>query len=277
MNGRMGICGESRSAWRRLELKRQLDRARTANLVKRAETFIRAPMPILDAPAQGGQRGDYQRIVSGGSFRLDRCRSRTLVRPPLRFVNCGEVRARRIHSVYAPVMSSLSPGRPEDTERPAKPSHAFLFKIELHSHPQLLCVIRGAMEPLMEVLGFSAESGREIIRAVDESVSNIMRHSYHGRMDLPIELHCSRLERCNGAETEQGIEILIFDSGPTVDPTKLEARPLEEIRPGGLGLHIIRASMDSVEYKRDGQLNQLRLVKFTGSKKCCPELKDQGQ
>lgn len=171
-------------------------------------------------------------------------------------------------------MNSLSAGQPEETGRSAKPSRAFLLKLELRSHPQLLCVIRGAMEPLMEMLGFSPENCREIIRAVDESVSNIMRHSYQGREDQPIELYCSRLERRTGAETEQGVEILLFDCGPAVDPTKLEARSLDEVRPGGLGLHIIRASMDSVEYKRAGRLNRLRLVKYTGSKKCRQESKE---
>ena len=171
-------------------------------------------------------------------------------------------------------MKSLSAGQPEENKETEKASRAFLLKLELRSHPQLLCVIRGALEPLMEMLGFTPERGREIIRAVDESVSNIMRHSYRGRLDQPIEVYCNRLERRTSAETEQGVEILLFDCGPAVDPTKLEARPLDEIRPGGLGLHIIRASMDSVEYKRAGHLNRLRLVKFTGSKKCCPESKE---
>lgn len=171
-------------------------------------------------------------------------------------------------------MKSLSAGQSQETKGTEKPRRAFLLKLELRSHPQLLCVIRGAMEPLLEMLGFSAERGREIIRAVDESVSNIMRHSYNGRLDQPIEAYFSRLERRNGAETEDGVEILLFDCGPAVDPTKLKARSLDEVRPGGLGLHIIRDSMDSVEYKRAGRLNRLRLVKYTGSKKCCPESKE---
>lgn len=168
-------------------------------------------------------------------------------------------------------MKSVSARPPQEAKQAAKARRAFLLKLELRSHPQLLCVIRGAIEPLMEMLGFSAENGREIVRAVDESVANIMRHSYQGRLDQPIEVYCSRLERGTGAETEQGVEILLFDCGPAVDPTKLEARPLDDLRPGGLGLHIIRDGMDSVEYKRAGRLNRLRLVKYAGSKKCCPE------
>jgi anti-sigma regulatory factor (Ser/Thr protein kinase) len=89
-----------------------------------------------------------------------------------------------------------------------------------------------------------------------------MRHSYHGRLDQPIEMYCNRLHRRANGQTEQAIEILLFDCGPAVDTTKLRARPLDEVRPGGLGLHIIRGSMDTVEYKRAGRLNRLRLVKY---------------
>jgi serine/threonine-protein kinase RsbW len=169
-------------------------------------------------------------------------------------------------------MKSLAASKSRDLKRSSKLGRDFLLKLELRSHPNLLCVVRGAMEPLMEALGFSPENCRAIIRAVDEAVSNIMRHSYSGRLDQPIEIYCSRLHRATGSEPEQGVELLLFDCGPAVDTTKLPARPLDEIRPGGLGLHIIRGSMDTVEYKRAGRLNRLRLVKFAGPASLCPKL-----
>jgi anti-sigma regulatory factor (Ser/Thr protein kinase) len=141
-------------------------------------------------------------------------------------------------------------------------SRDFMLKLELRSHPTLLCALRGALEPLMETLGFPDEQNRAIIRAVDEAVSNIMRHSYEGRPDQPIEVRCNRLERHVNGEVEKGVEILLFDCGPAVDTTKIQARSLDEVRPGGLGLHIIRSSMDTVEYMRADGLNQLRLVKY---------------
>jgi anti-sigma regulatory factor (Ser/Thr protein kinase) len=162
-------------------------------------------------------------------------------------------------------MNQLAAKQPRGLKKPSKLGRAFLLKLELRSHPTLLCVIRGALEPLMEMLGFSPEHNRAIIRAVDEAVSNIMRHAYHGRLDQPIEVYCNRLQRRTNGEIEQGVEILLFDCGPALDTTKLVARPLEEIRPGGLGLHIIRGSMDSVEYKRAGRLNRLRLIKYARS------------
>ena len=147
-------------------------------------------------------------------------------------------------------------------KKSSKLSRAFLLKLELRSHPTLLCVIRGALEPLMEMLGFSEEQNRAVIRGVDEAVSNIMKHSYHGRLDQPIEVYCNRLQRRAQGQTERGVEILLFDCGPAVDTTKLTPRSLDELRPGGLGLHIIRGSLDSVQYKRAGRLNRLRLVKY---------------
>ncbi len=124
----------------------------------------------------------------------------------------------------------------------------------------------------MEMLGFSPEHCRSIIRAVDEAVSNIMKHAYHGRGDEPIDVSCNRILQRTKSKTVQGVEILLSDRGPAVDPTKLQARSLDEIRPGGLGLHIIRGSMDTVEYKRSGRTNRLRLVKYDRPLKRRPNL-----
>jgi anti-sigma regulatory factor (Ser/Thr protein kinase) len=147
-------------------------------------------------------------------------------------------------------------------KRPPTSSSDFLLKMELCSQPQLLCAVRGALEPLVEMLGFSEEECRAIIRGVDEALSNIMRHSYCGQMDRPIEMYVNRLEGSANAAPGKGVEILLFDCGPACDTTKLTARSLDDIKPGGLGLHIIRGSMDAIEYKRDGRRNRLRLVKY---------------
>src|SRR5258708_37606396 len=141
------------------------------------------------------------------------------------------------------IMNPIAAKQPRDMKKSSKLSRSFLLKLELRSHPTLLCVIRGALGPLMEMLGFSPEHSREIIRAVDEAVSNIMRHSYQGRPDQPIEVYCSRLQRRTNGETEQGVEILLFDCGPAVDTTKLEARPLDEGMPGGFRVPDFRGGM----------------------------------
>jgi anti-sigma regulatory factor (Ser/Thr protein kinase) len=42
----------------------------------------------------------------------------------------------------------------------------------------------------------------------------------------------------------------------------LKGRSFDEIRPGGLGLHFIRQSMDEVEFSRKKGKNLLRMVKY---------------
>jgi serine/threonine-protein kinase RsbW len=149
-------------------------------------------------------------------------------------------------------------------------SQDLLLKLELHSNPNLLCVVRGAMERLTEVFGFSAPDCRSVTRAVDEALTNIMRHSYGGRLDRPIGMLCRRVQKRPTAARGHGLEILLCDRGPAVDPAKLRGRRLDEIKPGGLGLHFICQSMDTVEFKRMRGMNQLRLVKYLQpSKQSC--------
>jgi anti-sigma regulatory factor (Ser/Thr protein kinase) len=121
---------------------------------------------------------------------------------------------------------------------------------------------RAAVERLAEVLGFPVEQCRSTTRAVDEALTNIVRHSYSNRLDQPIAMYSRRAERRHDGQVQQGLEILLCDRGPAVDPSKFQGRPLEEIRPGGLGLHFIQQAMDTVEFTRKGSTNRLYLVKY---------------
>lgn len=142
-----------------------------------------------------------------------------------------------------------------------------LLKVELPSDPSMLCVVRGAMERLTETFGFSAPEVRSVTRAVDEALTNIMRHSYGGAVDRRIEVSCSRVSKKERVQGGQGFEVRLVDYGPKIDKAKLRGRKLEEIKPGGLGLHFIRQSMDVVEFKRARGTNVLRLVKYLQAEK----------
>ncbi len=134
--------------------------------------------------------------------------------------------------------------------------------LALYSNPKWLSVVRGTVERLTETLGFPIAQRRSITRAVDEALTNIARHSYGNRLDQPIAMYFRRAQRRHDGQVQQGLEILLCDSDPPVDPCKLQGRSLDEIRPGGLGLHFIRQAMDTVEFTRKGPTNRLRLVKY---------------
>jgi anti-sigma regulatory factor (Ser/Thr protein kinase) len=133
--------------------------------------------------------------------------------------------------------------------------------MELQSDPELLCVVRAALAQLTEKLKFPEAECRAIVLAVDEAMTNIIRHAYKGKTDQPITASFRRVENGGGAARE-ALEIVLEDQGETVDSAKLCGRALEDVRPGGLGLHFIRESMDEVEFCRRDDKNELRLVKF---------------
>lgn len=134
--------------------------------------------------------------------------------------------------------------------------------LALYSNPKWLSVVRATVERLTETLGFPIAQGTSITRAVDEALTNIVRHSYSNRPDQPIAIYFRRAQRQQDGQVEHGLEILLCDRGAAGDPSKFHGRPLDEIRPGGLGLHFIHQAMDTVEFTRKGSTNRLCLVKY---------------
>jgi anti-sigma regulatory factor (Ser/Thr protein kinase) len=139
---------------------------------------------------------------------------------------------------------------------------ALLLKLELRSNPEALCAVRGALGNLVETLGFPEEECRSVVRAVDEALANIIRHAYNGQDDQPIEVNFRRIEELHAGLHREALEILMEDHGVPVDKEKLQGRDLDDVKPGGLGLHFIRDCMDAVEFRRSEGKNQLRLVKY---------------
>jgi len=115
--------------------------------------------------------------------------------------------------------------------------------------------IRDAVREAVEPCGCSAECAADIVMAVDEACQNIIRHAYCDDPGGAIELE---IERC-------GEELVVWlrDFAPEVDPDEVKPRALDEIRPGGLGTHLIHETMDSADFIRpeSGGGNLLRMVK----------------
>ena len=139
---------------------------------------------------------------------------------------------------------------------------SLLLRIELRSNPEMLCVVRNALGQLAAMLGFSEAECRAVVLAVDEALTNIIRHAYLGDAERPIEASFRRIHVSRDGQARDALEIVLEDRGLTANSKKMCGRALEDVRPGGLGLHFIRESMDTVEFSRRNGRNQLRLVKF---------------
>ena len=78
---------------------------------------------------------------------------------------------------------------------------------------------------------------------VDEACQNIIRHSYQGK-ELPLEVECYK------QENTVTVKLRDFSSSKT-SLGDLKPRPLEDVRPGGLGTRFILENMSRV-YFQDG-------------------------
>jgi anti-sigma regulatory factor (Ser/Thr protein kinase) len=139
---------------------------------------------------------------------------------------------------------------------------SLLLRMELRSNPEMLCVVRNALSELTAKLGFSEPECRAVVLAVDEALTNIIRHAYCGDSERPIEATFRRIYVPRDGKSGEALEIVLEDRGVTANPKKMCGRALEDVRPGGLGLHFIHESMDTVEFSRKKGRNLLRLVKL---------------
>jgi anti-sigma regulatory factor (Ser/Thr protein kinase) len=81
-----------------------------------------------------------------------------------------------------------------------------------------------------------------------------MRHAYKNRCDQEIELSCQAHSGC--------LEFNFIDRGEPADRSRICAKPLDEVSPGGRGTHLIRQIMDEVCYDQVPEGNRLRLKKY---------------
>ena len=113
------------------------------------------------------------------------------------------------------------------------------------------------VDEVCKSVGFDEGKTMEVKVAVEEAVVNVMNYAYppEQRGDVTIE----------AASNDIRLKFTIIDSGKPFDPTvqnevdttlSAEARSI-----GGLGIHLIRQNMDSINYERVDNLNVLTLRK----------------
>jgi len=126
--------------------------------------------------------------------------------------------------------------------------------LSIPSHPKNLKDVRCVMIDITAKAGLSKEDAGSIILAVDEACSNIIKHSYKNDYNQKIDL-AVKLET-------RSLTISIIDEGLKIDINSIEARDINEIRPGGLGIYIIKQVMDTVEFSHtpDGK-NKIEMMK----------------
>jgi anti-sigma regulatory factor (Ser/Thr protein kinase) len=135
-------------------------------------------------------------------------------------------------------------------------------KITVSSNPSHIAMVRSAVESFGDHHGFTREQSERIGLAVNEAVANVIKHGYRGDVNQEIEITIQMFD--DGGR--KGIKVVIRDHGLQVDPSSIKGRDLEKIRPGGLGVHIIKSVMDEVSYRCQPQGGmELTMIKFLES------------
>lgn len=115
---------------------------------------------------------------------------------------------------------------------------------------------RAALDGFCAAHGIPAGEAWRLKVSLDEALSNVVRHGrVNPRDDVAIAMRMA----------EGAVELTVSDGGPAFNPLDAPAAdragPLEAREPGGVGIVLVRALMDDVEYARRDGLNVLTLRK----------------
>lgn len=127
--------------------------------------------------------------------------------------------------------------------------------LDIPADPASLFLMRALLGKLSENIGFSGRDADLLVLAIDEACTNVIRHAYGHSPDKRIVLTFK--------VDPEYLEIHIRDFGAAADPSTFKARDLDDVRPGGLGIHFIKSVVDKMEYDcppEGGML--LKLIKF---------------
>lgn len=118
------------------------------------------------------------------------------------------------------------------------------LQIRLKSQATFVGAVRAALEAAASRIGLDEKACGHVSLALTEAMANIINHGYGRVPDQPIWIGLKAIEK----DGRRGVHLILEDECPQVDLAKIKSRPLDEIRPGGLGVHIIKEIMEDVTY-----------------------------
>jgi len=119
---------------------------------------------------------------------------------------------------------------------------------------KFLCVIRSVTTKMAELSGLDNGEIEDVKRAVDEACSNSIKYACRGdsSKEIAVIFHF----------TDASFNVTVEDTGMKADPDVVRGRDLDDVRPGGLGVHFIHKAFDEVSFdetKEEG--NRLSLIR----------------
>lgn len=127
--------------------------------------------------------------------------------------------------------------------------------LRIPARPEYLQPLRALAEKLLHVWipeGAESPEAFEILLALQEAVTNVIRHAYQNRGgEIEVEIRFQNGE----------VEFELRDWGVPFDPNRVPLPNFDCPSPGGYGVFIIKKVTDRLEYRREGQMNIAQLMK----------------
>lgn len=132
------------------------------------------------------------------------------------------------------------------------------------SRTENLTAVREFISSAVEEVHAPPDIAGDIVLAVDEACTNIIKHAYKFSPDGDIIIKLKY--------SDKKIVVKITDQGAPFSPDKVPTPDLkkyfEEKRVGGLGMYLMKSLMDDIHYKSvPGKYNQVLLTKKLNSSK----------
>ena len=118
-----------------------------------------------------------------------------------------------------------------------------------------------AVEAFIEHEELPSKLAFQLNLVLDELLTNTINYGFAGDSRPPAERHIEVILRCSGDDLIMVLEDDAKAFNPLDAPPPDLDKSLEERRIGGLGIHLVRNTMDELTYQRDGRMNRLTLRK----------------
>ncbi len=116
-----------------------------------------------------------------------------------------------------------------------------LVELGFPSCADRLRLVREVVRQAASLGGLHADQAERLVLAVNEACMNVIQHAYGDGNSGEIRLLIDTDGDC--------MIFTLVDQAQPVDCSRIRPRDLEDIRPGGLGVHLINEVMDDVEYR----------------------------
>jgi anti-sigma regulatory factor (Ser/Thr protein kinase) len=126
-------------------------------------------------------------------------------------------------------------------------------KFQFSSHAANLALMRRQVRKFLDGYPFSEKERMLIVLGVDEACTNIIRYAYELRDDELIALSMEGLQDC--------VRMRLRDYGKQTPIPPMRGRSGNSVKPGGLGLYLIRSAFDKVDYVLKRRGTELVLTK----------------